>query len=82
MPDEDGYALIQSVRTLPPDRGGATPAIALTAYAREEDRAKALAAGYQAHMSKPVEPDELVDLAAQVAASGPAPTLVPAEKGA
>jgi signal transduction histidine kinase len=82
MPDEDGYALIQSVRSLPPERGGATPAIALTAYAREEDRAKALAAGYQAHMSKPVEPEELIELAARVVAGGPAPTLLPAEKGA
>jgi signal transduction histidine kinase/ActR/RegA family two-component response regulator len=82
MPDEDGYALIQSVRMLPPDRGGVTPAIALTAYAREEDRARALAAGFQAHMSKPVEPDELVELVSQVAAANaPAPSLVPAEKG-
>jgi signal transduction histidine kinase/ActR/RegA family two-component response regulator len=83
MPDEDGYAFIRSLRALPPDRGGVTPAIALTAYAREEDRARALAAGFQAHMSKPVEPDELIDLVARVAgASSPGPALVPAEKHA
>jgi signal transduction histidine kinase/ActR/RegA family two-component response regulator len=80
MPDEDGYEFIRSLRSLPPDRGGVTPAIALTAYARDEDRTRALAAGFQAHMSKPVEPDELVNLVARVAGSFPAPAL--AEKGA
>jgi CheY-like chemotaxis protein len=80
MPDEDGYAFIRSLRALPPDRGGVTPAIALTAYAREEDRTRALAAGFQAHMSKPVEPDELIDLVARVAGANPAPAL--AEKRA
>jgi CheY-like chemotaxis protein len=62
MPDEDGFEFIQSVRMLPADRGGTVPALALTAYAREEDRLKALAAGFQAHMAKPIEPDELVGL--------------------
>jgi signal transduction histidine kinase/ActR/RegA family two-component response regulator len=80
MPDEDGYEFIRSLPSLPPDRGGVTPAIALTAYARDEDRTRALAAGFQAHMSKPVEPDELVNLVARVAGSFPAPAL--AEKGA
>src|SRR5678810_302615 len=60
MPDEDGYALIRCVRQLAPEDGGATPSVALTAYAREEDRARALSAGYDAHLAKPVEPAELV----------------------
>jgi CheY-like chemotaxis protein len=68
MPDEDGYALIRRVRGLTPDAGGAVPAIALTAYAREEDRHLALNAGFQNHLVKPVEP---IDLAAAVAALAP-----------
>ena len=60
MPEEDGYALIRQVRSLECDNGGCTPAIALTAYARAEDRVKALDSGFQFHMSKPVEPAELV----------------------
>ncbi len=59
MPHEDGYTLIREVRALPEDGGGKTPAIALTAYARMEDRFKALAAGFQNHLAKPVEPAEL-----------------------
>jgi signal transduction histidine kinase/ActR/RegA family two-component response regulator len=59
MPDEDGYALIRKVRNLEPDQGGLVPAIALTAYARTEDRARALAAGFQAHLGKPIDPEEL-----------------------
>jgi PAS domain S-box-containing protein len=60
MPDEDGYELIQKIRALPAERGGKTPAIALTAYARTEDRLRALRAGYQMHVPKPVELAELV----------------------
>jgi CheY-like chemotaxis protein len=60
MPGEDGYALIQKVRALPPEEGGRVPAAALTAYARREDRVKTLLAGYQIHLAKPVEPEELV----------------------
>ncbi|HEX8293735.1 MAG TPA: ATP-binding protein [Pyrinomonadaceae bacterium] len=60
MPGEDGYALIQKVRALPPERGGRTPAAALTAYARDEDRGRALAAGYQLHIAKPFNPGELL----------------------
>src|SRR5262245_7597694 len=59
MPDEDGYAVMRKVRALPPDKGGAIPSIALTAYGRAEDRIRALAAGFQMHVAKPVEPDEL-----------------------
>jgi signal transduction histidine kinase/DNA-binding response OmpR family regulator len=67
MPDEDGISLIQSIRRLPPERGGATPAIALTACAGADDRAKAIAAGFQAHLSKPFEPDALLELVKQLA---------------
>jgi CheY-like chemotaxis protein len=60
MPGEDGYALIQNIRTLPPQQGGQVAAIALTACAREEERSQALAAGFQVHLSKPVLPTTLV----------------------
>jgi PAS domain S-box-containing protein len=60
MPGEDGYALLRRVRALPPEQGGTTPAAALTAFARTEDRVRALSAGFQIHVPKPVEPAELV----------------------
>jgi CheY-like chemotaxis protein len=60
MPEEDGYALIASVRALPPEQGGATPSVALTAYARAVDRGRALEAGFDEHVAKPVDPDTLV----------------------
>ncbi len=60
MPGEDGYSLIRMLRQFPPERGGQTPAVALTAYAREEDRHRALTAGFQMHLSKPIEPRQLV----------------------
>lgn len=60
MPVEDGYTLISKVRLRKSEKGGRIPAIALTAYARVEDRVRALTAGFQAHVPKPVEPDELV----------------------
>jgi hypothetical protein len=59
MPGEDGYAFLEKVRRLPPDEGGLTPAVALTAYAGTEDRMHALAAGFQIHVPKPVQPAEL-----------------------
>jgi CheY-like chemotaxis protein len=55
MPEMDGYNFLNSVRSLPPELGSQIPAIALTAYAREEDRQKALAAGFQQHLSKPIQ---------------------------
>jgi CheY-like chemotaxis protein len=67
MPGEDGYALIHKLRALPAEQGGNIPAAALTAYARSEDRVKALAAGYQTHVTKPVEPSELVAVVASLA---------------
>ena len=60
MPDEDGYHFIIEVRKLPASEGGTTPAIALTAFAHAEDRAQAIRAGYQDHLSKPVDSTELI----------------------
>jgi signal transduction histidine kinase/DNA-binding response OmpR family regulator len=60
MPDVDGYSLMRSVRLLPADKGGRVPALALTAYARGEDRTQALKAGFNMHLAKPIEPTELV----------------------
>jgi len=60
MPDEDGYALVRRIRSLPPEAGGNIPAIALSAYSRDEDRQRALTAGFQSHVAKPVEPEELL----------------------
>ena len=60
MAEEDGYELMRKVRALPPEQGGLVPAIALTGYATRKDRERALAAGYQLHLAKPVEPADLV----------------------
>jgi PAS domain S-box-containing protein len=70
MPVEDGYELIRRVRALPAESGGKIPAIALTAYARTEDRLQALRAGYQMHLPKPVEMAELVAVAASLIQRG------------
>lgn len=67
LPDETGYDLIRKIRTLPIERGGRTPAAAITAYARAEDRLKALGAGFVVHISKPVDPNELLMVAAALA---------------
>ncbi|HEV8604314.1 MAG TPA: response regulator [Tepidisphaeraceae bacterium] len=67
MPDDDGYSLIRKVRGRTAEQGGQVPAMALTAYAREEDRTRALAAGYQVHVPKPVEPNELATVVAALA---------------
>lgn len=66
MPDEDGYDLIERVRALPEESGGRIPAVALTAFARAADRAKALLAGYDAHVTKPVDATELLAVLANV----------------
>ena len=68
MPDVDGFELLARVRALGPAHGGLLPAVALTAFARSEDRLRALEAGFGAHISKPVEPSELI---ATVAAMAP-----------
>jgi PAS domain S-box-containing protein len=67
MPDEDGYGLIRKVRALSADRGGSTPAVALTAYTRAEDRQRALSAGYHIHLAKPITGPELAAAVANVA---------------
>ncbi|RPJ85279.1 MAG: response regulator, partial [Acidobacteria bacterium] len=69
MPNEDGYTLIRRVRTLPPEKGGLTPAAALTAYGGEENRMRALAAGYQLHLAKPILPHELAEAVSGLALS-------------
>ena len=78
MPNESGYDLLRQVRALPPEEGGRTPAAALTAYARGTDRTRALRAGFQMHLPKPVEPNELIAVVANLAArqeANPAPGL-------
>jgi CheY-like chemotaxis protein len=66
MPDEDGHSLIRKVRALPPSRGGLTPALALTAYARGEDRTAAFRAGFDMHLAKPIDPTELLAVIARL----------------
>jgi signal transduction histidine kinase/CheY-like chemotaxis protein len=66
MPQVDGFELLRRVRALGPAKGGAIPAIALTAFARAEDRTQALHAGFAVHVAKPVEPSELVATVASV----------------
>ena len=67
MPGEDGYSLIRKVRASEANRGTRMPAVALTAHARVDDRMRALSAGYDAHVAKPVEPAELVMVIASLA---------------
>ncbi|MBW4500841.1 MAG: PAS domain S-box protein [Scytonema hyalinum WJT4-NPBG1] len=66
MPEQDGYALLRRVRGLQLNQGGRIPAVALTAYARAEDRKAALLAGFQSHVAKPVEPGELIAVIANL----------------
>jgi PAS domain S-box-containing protein len=66
MPDEDGHALIRKVRALPEAQGGRTPSVALTAYARTEDRTAAFRAGFDMHLAKPIDPAELVVVVARL----------------
>ena len=70
MPDEDGYELIRKLRSAPPDKGGLTPAIALTGYASRKDRERALGAGYQQHMAKPVEQSDIISAIAALVGRG------------
>jgi CheY-like chemotaxis protein len=68
MPAEDGLTFIARVRRLPPERGGDVPAIALTAYVRQDDRDKVLSSGFQAYLAKPIEPMALVGSILEAAA--------------
>jgi CheY-like chemotaxis protein len=68
MPGEDGYSFMARLRALPLERGGDVPALALTAFARAEDERRALAAGYTMHAGKPVDPDALSSLIAELVA--------------
>lgn len=81
MPEVDGLELLSWVRGLPRDAGGLVPAIALTAFARSEDRLKALEAGFSAHISKPVEASELIAAIAMVVAPAGAPMLAAGTRG-
>jgi CheY-like chemotaxis protein len=67
LPGEDGYAFVRRVRILEPSEGGGIPSIALTAYARDVDRTKALAAGFTTHIGKPVNPGDLIAAVANLA---------------
>ncbi|MEA5504366.1 response regulator [Halotia wernerae UHCC 0503] len=69
MPGEDGYTLIRKVRSLKNDKLGQIPAVALTAYGDSEDRIRALEAGFNTHVAKPVDPGELVVIVANLIAS-------------
>jgi PAS domain S-box len=60
MPDQDGYELMRKLRELPPEKGGNTPAIALTGYASRKDRERALNSGYQQHIAKPIEQADII----------------------
>ncbi|MGH7133728.1 MAG: hypothetical protein ACREJO_17495 [Phycisphaerales bacterium] len=66
MPGQDGFGLIKRVRALPLGKGGAVPAVALTAFARADDRRRALLCGFQMHVPKPIEASELVAVVASV----------------
>jgi CheY-like chemotaxis protein len=66
MPELDRYAFIKETRQLPPERGGNIPAIALTGYARVEDRSRALQTGYQIFVPKPIEAAELCSIIANL----------------
>ena len=67
MPQEDGFAFLRRLRERGPGRGAEIPALALTAYARSEDRQRALGAGFRAHLAKPIEAAELVAAVARLA---------------
>ena len=68
MPDMDGYMLMQHIRALPPERGGQVPAIAFTAYAGDFNQQQALQAGFQRHLTKPIEPQLLIEAIAELRA--------------
>ncbi|ABA24380.1 PAS/PAC sensor hybrid histidine kinase [Trichormus variabilis ATCC 29413] len=72
MAEQDGYTLIRKLRSLPPEQGGEIPAIALTAYSREEDRQQIIEAGFQYHLCKPIDPNQLISVVASIFRLSPA----------
>jgi CheY-like chemotaxis protein len=72
MPGEDGYSLLRRLRSHPFETGRSVPAIAVTGYAQEADRDRALAAGFQAHVTKPFDVDRVVGLVARLGSAGAA----------
>jgi two-component system, chemotaxis family, CheB/CheR fusion protein len=66
MPEEDGFALIRQVRSLDPQAGGQIPAAAITAYVSDRERQLAIDAGFQVHLAKPVYPDRLIQMVANL----------------
>lgn len=71
VPEENGYSLIRKVRALDTREGGKTPAVALTAHGRTQDRMQSLAAGYSMHVPKPVDPGEQTAIIASLVARPP-----------
>ena len=71
MPGKDGYEFIREVRSRPATDGGAVPAVALTAFARTEDRRRSIMAGYQSHVTKPVDAGELLAVVAMLTGKTP-----------
>ena len=67
MPGMDGYSLIRRIRALEPEQGGKTPAAALSAISRPEDRVRSMVAGFNIHVSKPIDPRELAATVASLA---------------
>lgn len=72
LPDEDGYSLLRRIRRLGPEEGGTTPAIAVSAFTSAEDRKRAIAAGFQAFVAKPMELNQLVS---SIRALAPSPSV-------
>ena len=72
MPDQDGYDLVRALRAKTGTNGTEIPAIALTAYASDEDRARSLSAGFKAHVAKPIEPAELIAAVRKLRSAGAA----------
>jgi CheY-like chemotaxis protein len=67
MPEEDGYSFIRKIRALDPNNGGKIPALALTAYAGQDDIKRVMFSGFQAHLAKPVDGHRLAEVIAQLA---------------
>lgn len=75
MPNESGYALLEKIRALPEEHGGQIPAVALTAFNRPEDREAAFDAGFQKHLGKPVEPEDLISAIIETAGAKHIPSF-------